>query len=167
MGRHTLVPPHTQRTQHTNDISARAVPSLGIKGPKSLLATHSIQQSLAKRGFISTLGQHIPISKREYWLWQTYMLIVFVNCFKPCSFRILSHRGLGRSEMSFMHCLLDWLSLCSFAAVLTPRQSLIVRAFFFFVACIVFSLSPGIFAQVQGVELNFLFNICYAARGRM
>lgn len=41
------------------------------------------------------------------------------------------------------------------------------QSLFFFVACIVFSLSPGIFAQVQGVELNFLFNICYAARGRM
>lgn len=68
--------------------------------------------------------------------------------------------------------LLDGLSLSSFAAVLTPRKTLIVRTFFFsllrgFVACIVVSLSPGMFAQLRGVELNFLFNICPAAPGGM
>lgn len=64
MERHTLVPLQTQRTQHTVDISTRADPSSGIRGPKSVLVTHSVQQSLTKRGFISTLGQSLPDSKK-------------------------------------------------------------------------------------------------------
>lgn len=38
---------------------------------------------------------------------------------------------------------------------------------FFEVLLLFYFLSPGLFAQLQGVEPNFIFDICYAAQGGM
>lgn len=120
---------HTERTQRTVDISTCAVPSLGIRGPKSLLTTHSIQQSLGKRRFIRTLRQSLPVWERENRPWRRCMLINWI---------ILRHiysasSSVGEGEK------MDWLSLW-WAAVLTTCP--IVKPLFSlrFCVCIVFSL---------------------------
>lgn len=93
MERHTSSPTHT----HTEDswhFQPMQLPLWGSKGPKSLLGTRSVQQSLAKRKFSSTLGQSLPVSKRKNR--PTCWLIKFFS--KPCSFRISFHKALQRKE---------------------------------------------------------------------
>lgn len=154
-------------TEDTADISTFELPSLGIKGPKSVLTTDLIEPSLAKSGFICSLGPHLPVSKSGNWLWEKYMLIHCFGSFFQAMFTYNPPpRGLGGSEKR-----LNTLSIGQWIILLFSRCSSdtssvsLSEAFFFFCCLYCFHLSSGLFAPVQGAELNFLFNICHAAWG--
>lgn len=160
MERHTSSTTHT----HTEDswhFQPMQLPLWGSKGPKSLLGTRSVQQSLAKRKFSSTLGQSLPVSKRKNR--PTCWLIKFFS--KPCSIQNLLPQSFAKKRKHVCVFWTDYLPVQCWQLVKVPSS----EPYFLwgFVACIVFILSPVIFTQVEGAELNFLFNICYAAQGEM
>lgn len=153
-------------TEDTVDISTFELPSLGIRGPKSVLTTDLIEPSLAKSGFIRSLGPRLPVSMSGNRLWERCMLS---HCFGSFFQAMFTYNpppwGLGREwkEVKYIVYWTDYITVQSL--LLRHLVSLIVRAFFFFCCLYCFHLSSGLFAPVQGAELNFLFNICHAAWG--
>lgn len=143
-------------TEDTVDISTFELPSLGIRGPKSVLATDLIESSWAKSGFIHSLGPNLPVSKRGNWLWERYMLIHCFGSFFQAMFTYNPPpRGLGREwkEVKYIVYWTDYITVQSL--LLRHLVSLIVRAFFSFVACIVFISLLVFLPQYRERSLTF------------
>lgn len=154
MGCHTLV---SSPTQDIANISTFELLSLGIRGPKSVLATDLIQPGLAKSGFIRSLGLHLPVSKSGNRLWERYMLI---HCFGSFFQAMFTYNppppGLGREwkEVKYIVCWTDYITVQSLLLRHLVKVSL-SEPFFSFVACIVFISLLVFLPQYRERSLTF------------